>query len=234
MKNYSSCKNIIKQKYNPENKHLSRGKFEALQAQYINGDMSVLDELFQLTCFDAYDFVAHLYVDGLLHFDFEDALQETFVILHKMRIGDILTRSGKNYFLKISNGIRFGKYEKEILTRLGKILNELDLNEQAAQTPFEAQSNKINSLLTEPEKVAIAELSRPDIKATLLQAPLSPHQTRTPNDPTIDHYFDGKSYQEIAKERNVSRQRVYKVCNKTINCVKSSPESKEKIRELLS
>ncbi len=82
MKNYSDYKRVVAKNY-PQLKDfkLTKSKFEQLEEAWEYGAPEGYEGLLYGACHFAFDFVSRLYENRVLRGDFEDTLQDTFMIL---------------------------------------------------------------------------------------------------------------------------------------------------------
>ena len=201
---------IIREKYNPDGETLSKDDFDRLFDGAEEWDSSAMTELFRKTCFFSYDMVAYLFSQKFLQGDFEDALQDTCLILNEAIYSNYKPKQYrakyfyspekdyKKYLFNVAKFVYYGLKEKEY-----------DDTELLAQH-FSSLARKLEN----PEEVAMENLSREDLVKLInsLKFPgCRTEELRNRNRNFVKEVLiDGKTCTEVAKENNMSLSSVTK------------------------
>lgn len=232
MKDYSFYRSIICKYYNPKKEELTKKSFYQLHKGILAGDTTCAKELFRLTCFFSYDLVAHAYAEGIMTGDFEDALQETFLLMKKVSMGIGPNKKTAPYFSTISYGTSFEHYKNMI----SKLVSRHLIHKQTSEETFSHQKSfEINELLQNPENIAVTEMDRKQVAQIVAQSGYGKHE-----DVALKHsiwfyeqIMKGFEQPEIARYYKVTKQAVGQAFNKSVTNIQNNPEKLDELEGLL-
>ena len=234
MKDYGQYKQIIYKNYNPEKEDLTKEKFYELHKKILAKDEDSVFEMFRLTCFKMYDTVAHAFAEGLLHGEFEDALQDTYVALKRRFLGTYFKNKKHNFFAKIAVGTTYKAYVKYLAASIINHLQKKEKRESAE--PIDLQKTfEINEMLQNPERVAISNLTKKDISKVLRENSIGlTNKSKELHSQWLEEWMmQGHRIIDIAENSGVSRKLVQEYCSLPLKKISNKDSAKEELFELL-